>query len=67
MRLRNLGTTRSISIMLIALASIFSISCAPSLYPNQYYRKGLRVKKASKSKYKKQIQQYDNCGMNKKN
>jgi hypothetical protein len=55
------------SILLIALASVFSISCAPSLYPNQYYSKGLRVKKGSKAKYKKQIQQYDNCGLLKKN
>ncbi len=54
--------------LLIIVVSLFlSISCAPDLYPSQYYGKGLRVKKSDKSKYKKQIQQFDNCSMFKRN
>lgn len=53
--------------LLIVMVISFSSSCSESLYPNQYYDKGLRVRKKNETKWKKQIKQYDNCGLLKKN
>lgn len=64
----NMKKNRVTSILLIIIiGTLSSISCATDLYPNQYYGKGLRVKTNEKSKNRKQIQQFDNCSMMKKN
>jgi len=50
-------------IKLILIILLIGSSCSTDLYPSQHFDKGLRVKRTDNSKLRKQIQQYDNCGI----